>query len=325
MRGPPCPCGQTEAMNSLHMKFAFALMAMLAWSTGHARPAPPPKGTPTSFCNPPGGSPSNPMPGNMCFQLNVAYGSDPLQKLDVYMPAGGAYKAPVILMVHGGGWYQGDKMDSPVVLNKVQNWVPPGTVFISINYPLVPKVNALQEAQSVALALGYAQRHATEWGGDPNKFVLMGFSAGGHLVSLVASSPAVVQSTPASLRPLPWLGTVALDSAVYDVVSTMNNPYHQSMFDAAFGSDPKVWTAASPTAQMKARMAPFLAVCSSQEDYSCAWAQAFVDQALGYGTDALVLSQDLNHGDINNNLGLPSSYTTQVSAFMAALYNGTLR
>ena len=87
----------------------------------------------------------------------------------------------------------------------------------------------------------------------------MGFSAGGHLVSLVASSPAVVQSTPASLRPLPWLGTVALDSAVYDVVSTMNNLYHQSMFDAAFGSDPKVWTAASPTAQMKARMAPFLA------------------------------------------------------------------
>ena len=314
-------------MKSLHLKFAFVLLAMLAWSASDARsrPTPPPKGTASSFCNPPGGSPTNPMPGNMCFQLNVAYGSDPLQKLDVYMPAAGAYKAPVILMVHGGGWYQGDKMDTPVVLNKVQNWVPTGAIFISINYPLVPKVNALQEAQSVALALGYAQRHATEWGGDPTKFVLMGFSAGAHLVSLVASSPSITQSTPASTRVQPWLGTIALDSAAYDVTSMMNNPYHQSIFDDAFGTDPKLWNAASPMAQMKGRMAPFLAVCSSQEDYSCAWAQAFVDQALGYGTNALVLSQNLDHGDINNNLGLPSDYTTQVSAFMGALYNGSLR
>ena len=312
-------------MKSLHLKIGFALLAMLAWSTGHARPAPPPKGTPYSFCNPPGGSANNPMPGNMCFRLNVAYGTDPLQTLDVYMPTGGAYKAPVILMVHGGGWYQGDKMDTSVVVNKVQKWVPTGTIFISINYPLVPKVNALQEAQSVALALGYAQRHATEWGGDPTKFVLMGFSAGAHLVSLVASSPSLVQSTPASVRPQPWLGTVALDSAIYDVVSMMNSPYRQSIFDDAFGSDPKLWTAASPVAQMKGRMAPFLAVCSSQVAYSCAWAQSFVDQALGYGTNALVLSQNMDHLQINENLGLSSDYTTQVSAFMAAVYNGTLR
>ena len=312
-------------MNSLRLKLAVALLAMFTWSVAYARVAPPPKGTPTSFCNPPGGSPSNPMPGNMCFQLNIPYGSDPLQKLDVYMPAAGAYKAPVILMVHGGGWYQGDKMDTPVVLNKVMNWVPTGTIFISINYPLVPKVNALQEAQSVALALGYAQRHATEWGGDPTKFVLMGFSAGAHLVSLVASSPSLVNSTPASVRPQPWLGTVLLDSAVYDVVSMMNNPYHESIFDDAFGSDPKLWNAASPMAQMKARMVPFLAVCSSKEDYSCASAQAFADQALGYGTNALVLPQDLDHGAINNNLGLPSDYTTQVSTFMSAVYSGTLK
>ena len=68
-----------------------------------------------------------------------------------------------------------------------------------------------------------------------------------------------------------------------------------------------------------------MAVCSTQEDYSCAWAQAFVDQALSYGTNALMLSQNLDHGDINNNLGLPSSYTSQVSAFMASLYSGSLR
>ena len=76
---------------------------------------------------------------------------------------------------------------------------------------------------------------------------------------------------------------------------------------------------------MKARMAPFMAVCSTKVAYSCAWAQDFVDQALGYGTNALMLSQDLDHGDINNNLGLPSDYTTQVSTFMSAVYSGTLK
>jgi hypothetical protein len=85
-----------------------------------------------------------------------------------------------------------------------------------------------------------------------------------------------------------------------------------------------VWNAASPMAQMKSRIAPFLAVCSLKESYSCAWAQQFVDQALSYGTDALVVKQDLDHGDINGFLGLPSDYTNQVSAFMSAVYNGTL-
>ena len=316
-------------MRPLHTKFALSLLAMFACCAAFARPVPPPPpSTPpesqNNFCTPPGESPGNPMPENMCFRLNIPYGSDPMQKLDVYLPAGGAYKAPVILMVHGGGWYDGDKMDPPAVLNKVEKWVPAGTIFISINYPMVPQVNAFQEAQSVARALGYAQRHATEWGGDPDKFFLMGFSAGAHLVALVATSKSVVQSTPASIRPRPWLGTIALDSAAYDINAMMNNPNHDPIFDDAFGSDPALWNAASPMAQMKARMVPFLAVCSSQVDYSCAIAQAFVDQALGYGTDALVLPEYLNHGEINDYLGLPSDYTDQVNAFMAGVLNGTL-
>ena len=108
------------------------------------------------------------MPGNMCFQFNVAYGSDPLQKLDVYMPAGGGrYKGardpdgPRRRLVpgrqdgHPGGAEQSAELGAP------------GTVFISINYPLVPKVNALQEAQSVALALGCAAAARHRMGRGP--------------------------------------------------------------------------------------------------------------------------------------------------------------
>jgi acetyl esterase/lipase len=316
------------SMKSLLPKFALALLAMMACSTVLARPAPPappPPKTPNNFCNPVGGNPNNPLPGNMCFRLNVPYGSDPLQKLDVYMPASGAHNAPVIFMVHGGGWYQGDKMDVSVVWNKVQNWVPTGVVFVSIDYPLVPQVNPLQQARSVAKALGYAQRNAAQWGGDPNKFIVMGFSAGGHLTSLLATDPSIVNSTPASLRPRPWLGTIALDSAVYDVAASMNNPSHDPIFDQAFGTNPAFWNSVSPTAQMRSRIAPFLAICSTVESGSCTRAQAFVDKALGYGTEALVVQQDLMHGQINDKLGLPSDYTTQVNLFMTSLLQGTLR
>jgi acetyl esterase/lipase len=287
-------------------------------------PKPPPK-TPGRFCNPVGGSATNPLPGNMCFQINVPYGSDPLQKFDVYMPVSGAHDAPVIFMVHGGGWYQGDKMDMSVVWNKVQNWVPTGVVFISIDYPLVPQVNPLQQARNVAMALGFAQRNAAQWGGNPDKFIVMGFSAGGHLTSLLAADPAVAQSTPVSLRPRPWLGTIALDSAVYDVPQAMNNPSHDPIFDQAFGTDPSFWNAVSPITRMRSRMAPFLAICSTVESGSCTRAQSFVDKALGYGTDAVVVQQDLIHGQINDKLGLPSDYTSQVNVFMASLLNGTLR
>lgn len=316
-------------MRFLRSQLAFLLLALFACSLVQARPRTLPK-LPSQkvagkFCNPPGGSPNNSLPGDMCFQFNVAYGSDPLQKLDVYMPATLPHDAPVIVMVHGGGWYQGDKMDTPVVRNKVQDWVPTGVVFISVNYPLVPQVDPLDQARSIAMALGYAQRNATQWGGDPDKFILMGFSAGGHLVSLLATDPGVVQSVPGSMRVRPWLGTIALDSAVYDVPAAMSNPGHPPIFDNAFGTDTALWKAASPMAQMNGRIAPFLAVCSTLEAGSCARAQDFVDKALGYGSDALVVQQDLYHGDINGTLGLPSDYTSEVTAFMAGLTSGTLR
>ncbi|HJU08761.1 MAG TPA: hypothetical protein VJ727_09815, partial [Rhodanobacteraceae bacterium] len=67
-------------MNSTRMKLALALLAMLVWSLGNAgRPLPTGR-----FCN--SATPNNGLPANMCFQFNIAYGGDPLQKLDVYMP-----------------------------------------------------------------------------------------------------------------------------------------------------------------------------------------------------------------------------------------------
>ncbi|MGH8115098.1 MAG: alpha/beta hydrolase [Rhodanobacteraceae bacterium] len=244
---------------------------------------------------------------------DVHYGRGALETFDVYAPAHASH-APVIFMVHGGGWRRGDKAARGVVQNKIVHWVPRGIVVISTNYPLLPLATPLQQARDVAHALAFAQRHAAEWGGDGSKFVLMGHSAGAQLVALISAEPALATDQGA----LPWLGTVALDSAAYDVASIMAAP-HLRLYDEAFGNDQAVWTAASPTAQLHSRIAPFLAVCSSLRRDSCSQAGRFADKATSLGSRVEVLPEDLRHSEINNQLGLPSYYTTKVDAFLGSL------
>jgi acetyl esterase/lipase len=220
----------------------------------------------------------------------------------------------VILMVHGGGWAHGDKAMQAVVANKVAHWVPKGFIVVSANYRLVPAADPLQQARDLAAALATVQAKAPGWGGDPAKLILMGHSAGAHLVALLSASPGSASSHGAR----PWLGTVALDSAAYDVEAVMGGR-HLGLYDQAFGADPVLWKASSPAAQLRAATAPLLAVCSSRRADSCRAARQFVRRASAFGTRAQVLEQDLTHKGINEELGSPGAYTEAVDAFLGGL------
>lgn len=253
------------------------------------------------------------LPAGITVLRDLHYGGGPCETFDVYAPAN-ARRAPVIFMVHGGAWRFGDKSARGVVQNKVAHWVPRGVIVISVDYPMLPDTPPLQQARDLGLALAVAQRDATQWGGDPHKFVLMGHSAGAHLVALVSAEPALATSQGA----LPWLGTVALDSAAYNVATIMQ-ARHLGLYDRAFGRDPAAWAEVSPIVQLQAGMAPFLTVCSSRRSDSCAQAQAFAAKARALGTQAQVLPEDLSHAEINATLGEPSAYTTAVDRFLAGL------
>jgi arylformamidase len=248
---------------------------------------------------------------------DIAYGTDPKQRMDVYLPTGGttsAGGAPVIFMVHGGAWRTGDKRMAKVVDNKAARWLPLGFVFISVNNRLLPQADPLDQVHDVAQALALAQSRAGRWGADPSQFMLMGHSAGAHLVALLAASPTLASRH----NVLPWLGTVALDSAALDVPAIMQHR-HYRLYDPAFGTNPAYWTATSPLQQLQAGTQPMLAVCSTRRDDSCSQADAFAKQAGRLGVRAEVLRQDLSHGDINEQLGLPGDYTAAVERFMAGL------
>jgi arylformamidase len=244
---------------------------------------------------------------------NVAYGADKLQTMDVYLPPD-AKAAPIILMAHGGGWRRGGKANPGVYENKVARWVPKGFIFVSVNYPMVPESDPVEQADHIARALAAVQKAAPGWGGDPARVILMGHSAGAHLVSLLNADP----SRAARLGAKPWLGTVSLDSGALDVPAIMNRP-HLGLYDTAFGENPALWEAASPMHHLTRDGPPWLGVCSSPRRISCSANETYADKAQSLGVRAEVLGLALNHGEINSELGKPGAYTDAVEAFMASL------
>lgn len=258
-------------------------------------------------------APNLPAPAGMRVLHDVAYGTDPAQRFDVYLPAS-ARAVPLIVMVHGGGWANGDKDNPGVAANKVAHWLPQGYALVSVNYRMLPQAAPLQQARDVAQAVARLQALAPGWNADASRLVLMGHSAGAHLVALLNLSPTLLAQAGARAP----LGTVALDSAAMDVVQVMQ-ARHLPLYDRAFGSDRSAWTAASPYHAMGASAPPLLAVCSSRRTDACAQARHLAAKASARRIRVEVLPQDLSHAQINRELGLASAYTAAVDAFVRSL------
>lgn len=254
------------------------------------------------------------LPAGARTERDLAYGPDAQQTLDVFIPAR-AQRAPIVLMVHGGAWMLGDKAGRGVAANKVARWLPRGVIVASVNYRLDRRApNALQQADDVARALAFVQQRAAGWGGDPARVLLMGHSSGAHLVSLLSADPAIGERAGAK----PVLGTVALDSAVFDLVEIMERR-HYRFYDRVFGRDRQTWIDNSPYHRLQGTPRPMLLVCSSQRSDSCPQADKFSARAQAAGARVRVLRVPLKHGEINAQLGLAGDYTSQVEDFLRTL------
>jgi acetyl esterase/lipase len=244
---------------------------------------------------------------------NVAYGPDPAQRFDLYLPANAA-DAPVVFYVHGGGWANGDKTN-PGLASKLAHWLPKGYAVISSNYRMVPVVAPLEQARDIARAVALVQRRASEWKLDPERMVLMGHSAGAHLVALLGSDPRLLAEAGAT-RPR---GVVALDSGALDVPALMGMPRVPRLYQDAFGSDPVAWRAVSPQHRLTGDAVPMLLVCARDRRFPtapCDEARKLAGRAKSLGVPMTVQAEALDHGEINKQLGDASDYTRAVSAWI---------
>lgn len=248
---------------------------------------------------------------------DIAYGTDPKQALDVYIPAK-AGGAPVIVMVHGGGWTGGDKALLDEYGNKVQHWVNNGFVFVSVNYRTLPEADPITQVQDVKEALLFAQQNAKEWGGDPTEFILFGHSSGAHLASLLAATYRVNEDyIDSPLHPL--LGVISLDSSAYNIVSRLTEQQPPKRYQSVFGTDMDYWQKASPFYSVSNKLPPFLAVCSIASDKACSEANKFKTKANSVGASVNVMPVDMGHAEINSQLGKASCYTQEVDKFIKDL------
>lgn len=124
-------------------------------------------------------------PETAATKMDVAYGTDPKQKMDVYLPAGrSADTTKSIILIHGGAWSEGDKLDFTPYVAQLQQKIPGYAVF-NVNYRLALNNTNLFPAQEndVKAALEFINGKKAEYK-ISDKFVLLGASAGGHLALL---------------------------------------------------------------------------------------------------------------------------------------------
>jgi len=114
----------------------------------------------------------------------LAYGPEPRQQLDVYVPeAASPGPRPVIVFIHGGSWQSGSKEQYRFVGSGLAER---GYIAVVANYRLNPEVRFPGFVADAAGAVAWTLRNIGRYGGDPGRVFLMGHSAGAHTVMLLA-------------------------------------------------------------------------------------------------------------------------------------------
>jgi arylformamidase len=236
--------------------------------------------------------------------VEYSYGTEPLQKLDYF--AANDKTAPLVVFVHGGGWKRGDK-DNATGAEKASHYVSEGYGFASINYRLVPGATVEQQAADVASAIAYLRNNSAKLGFDGRRIVLMGHSAGAHLVALVGTDPQYLHAV--GLDQSVLSGVIPIDGAAYDVVQQMasGNAMMQDTYKQAFGEDPVRQRALSPTLQAASPNAPTFLILHVQRKDGIAQSKALAAALRQSGTPVQINSfagKGLKgHMEINRKLG----------------------
>ena len=197
---------------------------------------------------------------------NLAYGGEPLQRLDLYLPASRHFAS--VLFLHGGSLSGGDKEDDDY-RGICQPVADSGVACASMNYRLFPAVKWPVPEQDAATAFAWMKSHISEYGGDPARVYLFGHSSGCLLASLLGTDPSFLAAHALKLSDI--AGVVAMGCRLNGVVDAsgatpeqIRRHFARDPYDAAFGSIAAL-NDAVPAAHVSAGMPPFLILIAEAE------------------------------------------------------------
>jgi arylformamidase len=251
---------------------------------------------------------------------NIPYADSPHERqvLDVYSPPD-AKNLPVVFWIHGGGWQTGDKSS---VERKPQALVDKGFVFVSTNYRLLPDVDMGTIVRDIAKSIHWVHEHIGEYGGDPNRLLVMGHSAGAQLAALICIDDRYLKAEGLSLAIIK--GCVPVDGDTYDVpaiIETAETRWRVHGLPPAkfghrekFGNDPakhRDFSAVTHVASNKG-IPPFLILHVAGHPDTTAQAQRLANVLKEASIPVTVFgAKETTHTKINADLGLPDDPATK--------------
>jgi len=259
-------------------------------------------------------------PTKLTVRRDIPYtqSGDARQKLDIYAPEG-ATNFPVVFWIHGGGWQTGDRAS---VQLKPKAFVEKGFVFVSTGYRLLPNVEMVDIFRDVAKSVHWVHDHITQYGGDPNRILVMGHSAGAQLAALISIDDRYLKAEGLSLGIIK--GCVPVDGDTYDIPAIIETaetrrrvhglPQAKWGHREKFGNDPAKHTDYSSVNHVTKDQGipPFLILHVADHPDTGAQAEHLEAVLKSAGLQAKrFAARQTDHSKLNESLGLPDDPPTK--------------
>lgn len=173
-----------------------------------------------------------------------AYGPDPRQQLDIYLPDHPDAAGDVVVFFYGGYWETGEKSDYRFVAEALAS---KGFIAVLPDYRLYPQVQWRGFLADGAAAYAWVEKHIANYHGNPHRIFLMGHSAGAHIAAMVALDQALRVQAGSRIAPCGMIGLAGpydflpfTDPRAAQVFSVAKHPIETQPIHYVDGSDPSL-------------------------------------------------------------------------------------
>lgn len=197
---------------------------------------------------------------------NIAYGSDAATRLDIYIPRNLTGVNKTLVAIHGGGWISGTKEE---IFPQLIPFLLEGWSVVNVEYRLAEVASAPAAVIDVRCALQWVFEHATDYQFNPEKIVVIGGSAGGHLATLCSILPdaAGLDFSPSQFSPVKVAAIINLFGImdVNDMLQGVNCKDYAVLWFGKQLNSTTLATQISPLQYIRSGLPPILTIHGNQD------------------------------------------------------------